>query len=84
MCLKVPSLAIKETANEPKMTLDHVHQVQIKRAQIEKWIHLPFFKDLVKDTFARVYIGQRDGQPVYRMVEVMRTHNIMIIRLHYD
>ena len=32
-----------------------------------RWVHMPFFEDLVKDCFVRIGIGQNEGRSVYRV-----------------
>ena len=32
-----------------------------------RWVHMPFFEDLVKGCFVRIGIGQNEGRSIYRV-----------------
>ena len=37
-----------------------------------RWIHMPFFEDVIKGCFVRVGIGNHEGRPVYRVTMVTK------------
>ena len=49
--------------------LVHVHQ--------HRWIHMPFFEDVIKGCFVRVGIGNHEGRPVYRVTMVTVFHHLV-------
>ncbi|KAA3672952.1 uncharacterized protein DEA37_0013796, partial [Paragonimus westermani] len=52
-------------------SLDQLSRIRLSRYKIEKWVHMPFFDDLIKGCFVRINIGLNQGVPVYRCVEVV-------------
>ena len=41
-----------------------------------RWVHMPFFKDIVVGAFVRIGIGNHDGRPVYRVAEVVGVNDM--------
>ncbi|KAF6779547.1 hypothetical protein AHF37_00900 [Paragonimus kellicotti] len=52
-------------------SLDQLSRIRLSRFKIEKWVHMPFFDDLIKGCFVRINIGLNQGVPVYRCAEVV-------------
>lgn len=69
----------EESAEEREQEEKHVDcladllKLRVSRYRLAKWVHMPFFKDLVKGLFVRVGIGRRPDQnvPVYRLGEIV-------------
>ncbi|VDO61268.1 unnamed protein product [Schistosoma curassoni] len=38
---------------------------------MEKWVHMPFFDNLIKGCFVRINIGLHQGVPIYRCAEIV-------------
>lgn len=68
----------EESAEEREEEEKHVDcladllKLRVSRYRLAKWVHMPFFKDLVTGLFVRVGIGRRPDQnaPVYRLGEI--------------
>lgn len=52
-------------------TQEDLEPIRLSRFKMEKFIHLPFFKKLVMNTFVRIGIGQHQGRSVYRAAEIV-------------
>uniref|UniRef100_A0A0X3PUE6 Plus3 domain-containing protein n=1 Tax=Schistocephalus solidus TaxID=70667 RepID=A0A0X3PUE6_SCHSO len=52
-------------------TLDQLSKIRLSRYRFERWVHMPFFDELVKGCFARINIGLSQGVPVYRCGEIV-------------
>ncbi|CAE7206883.1 unnamed protein product [Rhizoctonia solani] len=60
----------KEDKEEPP-TIDDFNAVRLTREQLAKFCHVSWFQELVQGAYVRYLIGNEDGQPVYRMCEVV-------------
>nr|CDS22781.1 RNA polymerase associated protein RTF1 [Echinococcus granulosus] len=79
-------------------TLEQLSKIRLSRFKLEKWVHMPFFDNLVKGCFVRIHIGQCRNVPVYRCGEIIdvkemakpydlgktRTNKGIVIRLGKD
>ncbi len=61
----------EEDLSGPRAELTDYVKLQIRRNYLEKWLHEPFFDQVVKGLFVRIFIGPMDGVAVYRMCEVV-------------
>ncbi|CAL8098873.1 unnamed protein product [Calicophoron daubneyi] len=52
-------------------SVSDLSRIRLSRFKMEKWVHMPFFDDLVKGCFVRINIGLNQGVPVYRCAEVV-------------
>nr|CAH8840974.1 unnamed protein product [Trichobilharzia regenti] len=52
-------------------SLEHLSRIRLSRFKMEKWVHMPFFDNLVKGCFVRINIGLHQGVPVYRCAEIV-------------
>ncbi|BHF60790.1 RNA polymerase-associated protein rtf1 [Sparganum proliferum] len=52
-------------------TLEQLSKIRLSRYRFERWVHMPFFDELVKGCFARINIGLSQGVPVYRCGEIV-------------
>ncbi|CAG7833596.1 unnamed protein product [Allacma fusca] len=54
--------------------VDELNKIRISRIKLEKWVHLPFFARVVKNTFVRIGIGTNSKHPeksIYRIAEIL-------------
>ncbi|KAM7539942.1 hypothetical protein Aperf_G00000042685 [Anoplocephala perfoliata] len=79
-------------------TLEQLMQIRLTRERLEKWVHYPFFDELVKGCFVRIHIGVVRDVPVYRCGEIVdvkemakpydlgdtRTNKGLVLRLGKD
>ncbi|VDM04964.1 unnamed protein product [Schistocephalus solidus] len=71
-------------------TLDQLSKIRLSRYRFERWVHMPFFDELVKGCFARINIGLSQGVPVYRcgeivdVVETAKTYDLGNTRQNAD
>ncbi|KAL7284626.1 hypothetical protein ACG7TL_001922 [Trametes sanguinea] len=56
--------------DEP-ITLEDLSKCRVTRDQIAKYCMAPWFEDYIKGAWVRFLIGQENGQPVYRICEVV-------------
>lgn len=49
---------------------EQLSKIRLSRFKLEKWVHLPFFKDTVCGCFIRIGIGDKMGKKVYRVAEI--------------
>lgn len=49
---------------------DQLSKIRLSRFKLEKWVHLPFFKETVCGCFIRIGIGDKMGKKVYRVAEI--------------
>ncbi|KAI9056399.1 plus-3-domain-containing protein [Trametes sanguinea] len=56
--------------DEP-ITLADLYKCRVTRDQIAKYCMAPWFEDYIKGAWVRYLIGQENGQPVYRICEVV-------------
>ncbi|OSD00428.1 plus-3-domain-containing protein [Trametes coccinea BRFM310] len=56
--------------DEP-ITLEDLSKCRVTRDQIAKYCMAPWFEDFIKGAWVRFLIGQENGQPVYRICEVV-------------
>lgn len=45
-------------------------KIRLSRFKLEKWVHLPFFKDVISGCYIRIGIGEKLGRKVYRVAEI--------------
>ena len=63
----------KEAEEEAKKKLqvittkEELSKIRLSRFRLEKWIFMPFFKNVVLGCFVRIGIGSNQGKPVYRV-----------------
>ncbi|XP_076824456.1 RNA polymerase-associated protein RTF1 homolog [Clavelina lepadiformis] len=63
----------EEAENVKMQPLDRKEKlsaIRLSRSKLEKWIHLPFFKQTVLGCYVRIGIGNHEGRPVYRVAKV--------------
>ena len=53
-------------------TREELSAIRLSRFRLEKWVFMPFFKNLVVGCFVRIGIGSNHGKPVYRVC-IIRT-----------
>jgi len=51
-------------------SVDDLERIRISRHKLERWVHMPFFGQIVSGCFVRVGIGSHDARPVYRVAEI--------------
>ncbi|XP_067941528.1 RNA polymerase-associated protein RTF1 homolog [Watersipora subatra] len=49
---------------------EQLEDIRLSRHRLEQWCHMPFFKKAILNCFVRIGIGNREGSPVYRCVEI--------------
>ncbi|KHJ40844.1 Plus-3 domain protein [Trichuris suis] len=52
-------------------TLSELSELRLSRYKISKLVHAPFFKDTAIGCFVRIGIGSNNGNPVYRVAEIV-------------
>ncbi|THD26144.1 RNA polymerase associated protein RTF1 [Fasciola hepatica] len=52
-------------------TVQDLSRIRLSRFKLEKWVHMPFFDDLIKGCFVRIHIGLNQGVPIYRCAEIV-------------
>ncbi|KAI9322173.1 hypothetical protein BX666DRAFT_1849196 [Dichotomocladium elegans] len=52
-------------------TLDEIQAIVLRREQIERWLYAPYFEKTVIGAMVRVYIGDDNKTPVYRLCQVI-------------
>ncbi|CAH2062025.1 unnamed protein product, partial [Iphiclides podalirius] len=52
-------------------TRDQINKLRLSRFKLERLVHLPFFARVVTGCFVRIGIGNNNGNPVYRVAEIM-------------
>ena len=62
--------AIEET-DEKVSNVEDVEKIRLSRHKMERWVHMPFFEDLVKGCFVRIGIGQNEGRSIYRVAQIL-------------
>lgn len=60
-----------EESEEKVGSVDDVEKIRLSRHKLEKWVHMPFFENLIKGCFVRIGIGQNEGRSVYRVAQVL-------------
>jgi len=45
-------------------------KIRLSRFKLEKWVHLPFFKEVISGCYIRIGIGEKLGRKVYRVAEI--------------
>lgn len=51
--------------------LSQLEQIRLSRHKLEKWVHLPFFNDVVCGCFVKMGIGNHNDRSIYRVVEIV-------------
>ncbi|XP_037293752.1 RNA polymerase-associated protein Rtf1 isoform X2 [Manduca sexta] len=52
-------------------TRDQINKLRLSRFKLERLVHLPFFARVVNGCFVRIGIGNNNGNPVYRVAEII-------------
>ncbi|CAH0718617.1 unnamed protein product, partial [Brenthis ino] len=52
-------------------TRDQINKLRLSRFKLERLVHLPFFARAVQGCFVRIGIGNNNGNPVYRVAEII-------------
>lgn len=55
----------------PVSSKDELAKIRLSRHKLEKWCHMPFFKETVTNCYVRVGIGNHEGRAVYRVAEIV-------------
>ncbi|KAH3850855.1 RNA polymerase-associated protein RTF1 homolog [Dreissena polymorpha] len=55
----------------PVTAKEELSKIRLSRHKLEKWCHMPFFKDTVAGCFVRIGIGNHEARPVYRVAEIV-------------
>ncbi|CAB3232685.1 unnamed protein product [Arctia plantaginis] len=50
---------------------DQINKLRLSRFKLERLVHLPFFARVVNGCFVRIGIGNNNGNPVYRVAEII-------------
>jgi RNA polymerase-associated protein RTF1 len=50
--------------------LEELTKIKLSRFRLEKWVHMPFFRDVAVGCYVRVGIGAHEGRMVYRVCEI--------------
>jgi len=61
----------KSEPDDEPITLEDLNKCRLTRTLLAKHCMAPWFEDYVKGTWVRYLIGQENGQPVYRICEIM-------------
>ncbi|CAM9801543.1 unnamed protein product [Discosporangium mesarthrocarpum] len=56
---------------ELEPTLDDINKCRVPRDYLERWANEPYFDKAVQRCFVRVARGQREGERLYAMVEIL-------------
>lgn len=62
---------IHQTHHHPLLSLQDYLRLTLRRDDIIRRLSEPYLKDYILHAYARLCIGERDGQRVYRMVQVL-------------
>jgi len=60
-----------EPESKESLTVKDLNTVRVSRVHMSRWVHLPWFNDLIIGSFVRVGIGSMGGELVYRIAEVI-------------
>ncbi|PZC82929.1 RNA polymerase-associated protein Rtf1 isoform X1 [Helicoverpa armigera] len=52
-------------------TKEQINKLRLSRFKLERLVHLPFFARVVNGCFVRIGIGNNNGNPVYRVAEII-------------
>ncbi|XP_061381146.1 RNA polymerase-associated protein Rtf1 [Danaus plexippus] len=52
-------------------TREQINKLRLSRFKLERLVHLPFFSRVVSGCFVRIGIGNNNGNPVYRVAEII-------------
>ncbi|KAJ0170432.1 hypothetical protein K1T71_013803 [Dendrolimus kikuchii] len=52
-------------------TREQMNKIRLSRFKLERLVHLPFFSSVVQGCFVRIGIGNNNGNPVYRVAEII-------------
>ncbi|CAH0598767.1 unnamed protein product [Chrysodeixis includens] len=50
---------------------EQINKLRLSRFKLERLVHLPFFARVVNGCFVRIGIGNNNGNPVYRVAEII-------------
>ncbi|XP_053620966.1 RNA polymerase-associated protein Rtf1 [Plodia interpunctella] len=50
---------------------EQINKLRLSRFKLERLVHLPFFARVVTGCFVRIGIGNNNGNPVYRVAEII-------------
>lgn len=63
----------EEEEEVPISTKEQLEPIRLSRHKLERWVHLPFFGELISGCFLRMGIGNCEDKPIYRVVEIVDT-----------
>ena len=65
----------REEDDQPKeefvVTVETLNSVRLSRIQVGKWVHAPFFPTTIISSYVKMGIGQKEGEQVYRICQVL-------------
>jgi RNA polymerase-associated protein RTF1 len=53
--------------SQPISTKEELSKIRLSRFKLERWCHMPFFKQTVSGCYVKIGIGSHEGKPVYRV-----------------
>ncbi|GLB39999.1 putative plus-3-domain-containing protein [Lyophyllum shimeji] len=59
------------SADDRPVVLEDLEKCRITRDMLAKYCMAPWFQDYVQDAWVRYLVGQLDGQPVYRICQII-------------
>jgi len=71
-----PSVSSRSRSPSPEQKreiedLDELNKCKISRTDLAHFVHYPFFNSLAIGCYVRIGIGENNGRPVYRIVEII-------------
>ena len=54
----------------PISTKEELSKIRLSRHKLERWCHMPFFKQTVINCFVKIGIGSHESKPVYRVCAI--------------
>ncbi|XP_064403704.1 RNA polymerase-associated protein RTF1 homolog [Halichondria panicea] len=63
--------ALRRDGSKSITTLAQLNKIKLSRYRLEKWVHMPFFKDTAIGCYVRIGIGAHDGKMVYRVCRIV-------------
>jgi RNA polymerase-associated protein RTF1 len=68
---KTDEFVVEEVDTSPLAEHTDYQRIQTRRIFIDKWISEPFFDQVVKGSFVRLFVGVQNDVQIYRMCEVL-------------
>ncbi|XP_019849879.1 PREDICTED: RNA polymerase-associated protein RTF1 homolog [Amphimedon queenslandica] len=65
---------LRSEKNRPINTIEELSKIKMSRFRLEKWVHMPFFADVIRGCYVRIGIGQHEGRMIYRVCEIVSVH----------